>query len=157
MKIQKPQISKLNDLIVYNIGRLYVLLDSYLYKAYKQFELNPANFNLLMVIKHVGQETGISQNKIGSQLFVSAANITKLIDGLEEKGWLIRIPSKDDRRVKLIKITEEGSALLDKVWAEHAKALNNILGGFSHTDKERFNELLKNFRKEMEVKIIDDE
>ncbi|MDD4183506.1 MAG: hypothetical protein PHT53_06785, partial [Candidatus Omnitrophica bacterium] len=75
-----------NDLIVYAVGRLYVLLDSYLYNtAYKEYSLNPAKFNLLMVIKHVGKDKGLSQMELGNNLYVTAANITKLIDALEKE------------------------------------------------------------------------
>jgi MarR family 2-MHQ and catechol resistance regulon transcriptional repressor len=105
-----------------------------------------------MVIKHVGKETGISQNELSNQLFVSAANITKLIDGLEKKEWVVRGSYDNDRRVKLIKITDKGSKLLDTVWLEHVKAINNILDNFSQADKEALNKYLEGFRKEMETR-----
>ncbi len=146
---QMASINKFNDLIVYNIGRLYVLLDRYLSTAYKIYGLNPAKFNLLMFIKYKGKDKGISQIRLGDELFVSAANITKLIDGLEKKGWVKRGPAKGDRRVNLIRITDKGSSLLDGVWASHVLSLNNILTGFSLKDKEQFNLFLENFKNDV--------
>jgi MarR family 2-MHQ and catechol resistance regulon transcriptional repressor len=150
-KPSDSKVKKHNDFIVYDIGRLYVLLNQYLTAAYQEFGLNPAKFNLLMHIKHIGKEKGISQIELGDKLYVSAANITKLIDGLEKKGWVKRISSSRDRRIKLIKITREGSALLDEVWPRHVEALNALLEGFAPEDKERFNLLLDRFREEMET------
>lgn len=144
------QIKNPNDFIVYNIGRLYVLLDHYFFNIYKEFELNPAKFNLLMVIKHIGKDEGVSQIDIGENLFVSAANITKLIDALEKKEWVKRAASLKDRRVNLIKITEKGSALLDEVWIKHVEAVNSFLEDFSPEDLGQFDDFLKRFKKELE-------
>jgi MarR family 2-MHQ and catechol resistance regulon transcriptional repressor len=143
-----------NDLIVYAIGRLYVLLDSYLYNtAYKEYSFNPAKFNLLMVIKHVGKDKGLSQRELGNNLYVTAANITKLIDALEKEGLVLRQASPDDRRVNLVKITEKGSKLLDEIWPKHVASINKILDSFSASDKDRLNQLLQAFRKDMEAKV----
>jgi len=146
MKAQK--IRKFNDSIVYNIGRLYVLLNQYLTKAYAPFGLNPAKFNLLMSVKHIGKNEGISQIELGGSLCVSAANITKLIDGLEKKGYLVRLPSPTDRRVNIIKITKGGSRLLDRIWVSHSEALNALLGDFSEEERQLFNKFLERFKSE---------
>ena len=146
---QKVSINKFNDLIVYNVGRLYVLLNRYLSNVYKGYGLNPAKFNLLMFIKHKGKDKGIPQIRLGDELFISAANVTKLIDGLEKKGWVIRGPLKSDRRVNLIRITDKGSNLLSEAWANHVLSLNNILSGFSLKDKEQFNLFLESFKNDV--------
>lgn len=147
------KISFPNDLIVYAIGRLYVLLDSYLYNtAYKGYNLNPAKFNLLMVIKHVGKNAGLSQRELGNNLYVTAANVTKLIDALEKEGLVLRMALPADRRINLVKITERGSKLLDEIWPKHASAINKILENFSTADKDKLNQLLQAFRKDMEGK-----
>ncbi len=151
--INNQKISYPNDLIVYSIGRLYVLLDSYLYnRAYKDHNLNPAKFNLLMVIKHVGKNKGLSQRELGSNLYVTAANVTKLIDALEKEGLVLRMASPEDRRVNIVKITDKGSTILDEIWPKHVSAINKILDNFSAADKDKLNQLLQAFRNDMEVK-----
>jgi len=152
-KEKTPHIERFNDFIVYNIGRLYILLNQYLGKIYRELGLNPAKFNLLMLIKHMGKGEGISQIELGDKLFVSASNITKLIDGLEAKNLVERLPAVNDRRIKLAKITGNGLKLLDEVWVKHVEALNNILQSLSGPDKEQFHLFLDKFRKEMEKKV----
>lgn len=152
--VNTSKISSPNDLIVYSIGRLYVLLDSYLYNsAYKEYSLNSAKFNLLMVIKHVGKDRGLSQTELGNNLYVTAANITKLVDALEKDGLVLRTASSNDRRVNLIKITDKGSRLLDEIWPKHVSGINKILENFSSADKDKLDQLLRAFRKDMEGKV----
>jgi DNA-binding MarR family transcriptional regulator len=149
---KSPKIKSPDDLIVYNIGRLYILLDNHFSRIYAKHDLNPAKFNLLMVIKHIGKESGVSQMELGQNLYVSAANVTKLIDGLEKKGLAERVPSRKDRRVKHIKITDPGSKLLDKVWVDHVASINSMLDPYSNNEKILLSELLKRFITHMQVK-----
>ncbi|MFA5008619.1 MAG: MarR family transcriptional regulator [Candidatus Omnitrophota bacterium] len=151
--VNASKVSYPNDSIVYAIGRLYVLLDSYLYNiAYKKHNLNSAKFNLLMAIKHIGKDKGISQRELGNNLYVTAANITKLIDTLEKDALVLRMAFDRDRRINLIKITDKGSRLLDEIWPEHVTCVNGILDNFSASDKEKLNQLLEAFKKNMEEK-----
>jgi len=152
--VNTSKISPPNDSIVYSIGRLYVLLDSYLYNvAYKEYSLNAAKFNLLMVIKHIGKDKGLSQTEIGNNLYVTAANITKLIDAVERDGLVLRMASSSDRRVNLIKITDKGSRLLDEIWPKHVSGINEILEKFSSVDKDKLGQLLQAFKQDMEEKV----
>jgi DNA-binding MarR family transcriptional regulator len=41
-------------------------------------------------------------------MFNSAANITQHVDALEERGWVRRVPSPEDRRVILVELTDKG-------------------------------------------------
>lgn len=152
--VNTSKISPPNDSIVYSIGRLYVLLDSYLYSvAYKEYSLNAAKFNLLMVIKHIGKDKGLSQTELGNNLYVTAANITKLIDAVERDGLVLRMASSSDRRVNLIKITDKGSRLLDEIWPKHVSGINKILEKFSSVDKDKLGQLLQAFKQDMEEKV----
>jgi MarR family 2-MHQ and catechol resistance regulon transcriptional repressor len=83
---------------------------------FQPYALTPVKFNTLMLIRHVGREAGISQNDIGHHLIVSPSNITRLVDRLIADGYTRRTISAEDRRIKLIKITKKGSAILDKVF-----------------------------------------
>jgi DNA-binding MarR family transcriptional regulator len=51
----------------------------------------------------------------------SRATITGLIDGLEEKGLVRRVPNPEDRRSLLAELTETGRAL-----REHTHALQSV-------------------------------
>ena len=91
--------------LIYAIGLLWSKISGSLDSIFSKYDLNIAKFNILMVIKHMGNKDGIAQNVISQKLLVSASNITKLLDKLEKKEMIIRTSSNNDRRVKLIKIT----------------------------------------------------
>ena len=146
-------ILKNNDLIVYNIGSLYILLNQYFSSAYRPFQLTPAKFNILFLVDDLGGDTGIAQSELSDKLFVSAANITKIIDSMEKMSLVERLPSPHDRRVNLIRITEEGRKLLDAAWPTHIDVLNSICNDFTEDEKNTLKNLLDRFQKDVQEKV----
>ena len=112
--------------LIYITGMLWNTLNEGLEKTLSKVNLNNSKFNILMIIRYIGGENGIQQNEISKQLLVTASNITKLLDKLESDGLITRNNKSGDRRVKIIKITPEGSSLIDQIWADYNKTANAL-------------------------------
>ena len=112
--------------LIYITGMLWNTLNEGLEKTLAQVGLNNSKFNILMIIRFVGGENGIQQNEISKQLLVTASNINKLLDKLEADELITRNNKDGDRRVKIIKITEKGSGLIDKIWVDYNKTVNAL-------------------------------
>jgi MarR family transcriptional regulator for hemolysin len=67
-----------------------------------------------------------SQTELAQQLGVDGATLVATIDRLAASGFIERIPSRSDRRVKLVVLTPEGRALEEKVRAQ-AEALRRAV------------------------------
>jgi len=65
---------------------------------------------------------GPSQTALAQQLGVDGATLVTTIDRLTAAGLIERIPSQQDRRVKLVVLTQEGREMEDKL-REHADAM----------------------------------
>jgi MarR family transcriptional regulator for hemolysin len=59
-----------------------------------------------------------SQTELAQQLGVDGATLVSTIDRLAASGLIERIPSRSDRRVKLVALTPRGQALEEKVRAQ---------------------------------------
>jgi len=73
---------------------------------------------------HIGEE-GISANELAKELNCNASNMTGLIDRMIENNWVYREQCEQDRRVWLIKLTEEGMRLRTKLIPEHHRNIRN--------------------------------
>jgi DNA-binding MarR family transcriptional regulator len=56
-----------------------------------------------------------SMSELAEQLLCDASNVTGIVDRLEARGLLQRRASSEDRRVKLLCLTEAGEALRTRV------------------------------------------
>src|SRR5271169_5517068 len=87
----RPSAEAFNGMLcVYSL--LYRKMEEY----FKDYELTPAKFNALLLLKHLGEPKGLSQNKICHHLIVSPSNITRLMDRLIKDGYAERNLSRQD-------------------------------------------------------------
>jgi len=121
---------------VYGIACIYSLIEKKVSDYLRPYSLTPAKFNALMIIKHTGKDKGLSQIEIGRRLIVSASNMTRLLDKLEKEGFIERFSRVGDRRVRVIKISEKGSIILDKVWPGYHEKIKQ-LGNFINKQEQK--------------------
>src|SRR5947199_9826961 len=82
-------------------------------------------------------------------LIVSRANITGLIDSLEERGWVKRLVDETDRRVRYAQITRMGERLLDEFAPVHFQNLCVLMQGLSSEDMDVLANLLGKMRQSL--------
>jgi MarR family 2-MHQ and catechol resistance regulon transcriptional repressor len=114
------------EIVAYGIAHLYHLMEKEVADYLRGYDLTPAKFNTLLIIKHVGSKQGISQIEIGKRLIVTASNMTRLIDNLIKEGYVIRSRHKTDRRINLIKITQKGKHTLENVWPGYLECIKKM-------------------------------
>jgi MarR family 2-MHQ and catechol resistance regulon transcriptional repressor len=73
--------------------------------------LSPSASEVLAVIDGAGEP--LPGSEIARRLLVSTASMTSLVDTLERRGLVRRIPHREDRRKVLIDITDEGRSIVD--------------------------------------------
>jgi len=111
----------------------------------KPFDLSPAQYNVLRILKGAG-EGGRNCQEIGERLVAKDPDITRLIDRLMDRGLVTRSRSEEDRRVVVTRITRDGAALLAKI-APHEEALpRELLGRLGRRKLETLIELLEEAR-----------
>jgi MarR family 2-MHQ and catechol resistance regulon transcriptional repressor len=115
-----------------------------------EFGLSKSTFNILMLLRSAPDE-GMQLHDLGELLLVSRANITGLIDHLEEKGYVIRVVDTNDRRARYARITDKGEALLDEFVPLHHGNIRMLMGDLTTTEKETLVILLKKTRSNLMV------
>lgn len=70
------------------------------------FDLSPASGLVLSILADT--DSPLPPNKIADRLIISRATVTGLIDSLERRGYVRRLPHPSDRRMLLIELTDTG-------------------------------------------------
>jgi DNA-binding MarR family transcriptional regulator len=98
-----------------------------------QKKFNRAGLNLTIeqwsVLYHLWKEDGKSQQDLCNATFRDKPSITRLVDNLEKLKMVKRVPSKDDRRMNLIILTNEAKKLQDEAMEIASETLNEALNG----------------------------
>jgi DNA-binding MarR family transcriptional regulator len=77
----------------------------------KPAELSPTQYNVLRILRGVGDE-GLPCGRIAERMLTHDPDMTRLLDRLEKRGLIERFRDKVDRRVVLTHITPAGRKLL---------------------------------------------
>lgn len=131
----------------YGLVLVYTVLFDKVAKYLDTFDLTPAKMNVLMIIKHQGGENGLSQREIGNRLMVTASNMTRLLDKLEREKLIERSSRTGDKRVKVIRVSQRGSRILDDAWPGYIKTMKSLMDKLSQSDQKTLaNMMFKWFR-----------
>ncbi len=87
--------------------------------------------------------------KMSEAMSVSPANVTGIVDRLEEKKLVQRTSRKDDRRATIIEITPEGKTLYGKVSSLKSEMIQKSLAMLTKEERITLVKLLEKFQKGM--------
>lgn len=89
-----------------NLVRTSDLLVKRIADLVQPFDLTPSSGLVLGILADL--EEPLPPNKIAERLIISRASVTSLLDSLERRGYVRRVPHSTDRRMLLIELTEAG-------------------------------------------------
>lgn len=78
-----------------------------------RYQLSPSARSLLAVLEGAGEP--LEPTVIAERVMVTTGSMTSLLDNLEKRGLVRRLPHPDDRRKLLVDITPEGGAIVDEL------------------------------------------
>jgi DNA-binding MarR family transcriptional regulator len=82
-------------------------------------------YNVLRILRGAGKD-GLPTLAIGGRMIERTPGVTRLIDRMEEKGWVIRERCTEDRRRVWCRITEKGLKLIEPLDAP-VNAVDDLL------------------------------
>jgi DNA-binding MarR family transcriptional regulator len=88
------------------------------------------------VLYHLWKQDGLSQQELCNRTFRDKPSITRLIDNLEKQKLVKRMPSKDDRRINLVCLTEPAKLLQDKTIELANQTMDEALVGVNKSEIE---------------------
>ena len=103
-------------------------------------EISPAQGRILFVL---WQEGPMTINEIARRVSLGKSTLTSGIDGLEKRGQVVRVRSKDDRRKILIELTPENEGM-KAVYEEVSLEITRVFyAGFTGAEIARFEQFLR--------------
>jgi len=104
-------------------------------KAVRHHGLSAAGRQALAILE--GSAEPLSPTTIAERLLVTTASTTSLLDTLERRGLLTRLPDPDDRRKLLVSLTEEGRQVVDDFLPEVVTLQTAVMAGLGEAERRR--------------------
>ena len=106
----------------------------------QRYGLNITEFAVLELLYNKGDQP---IQRIGDRVLIASSSITYVVDKLEAKGYVVRIRNVQDKRVTNASITDEGQALMNDIFPEHAATLQSTFSILSNEELTILQQALK--------------
>ncbi|MHA1341052.1 MAG: MarR family winged helix-turn-helix transcriptional regulator [Promethearchaeota archaeon] len=100
----------------------------------KMKNLSLLNFGILLKIKFKGS---LSITTISSNYGITKAATSQIIDKLVQAGYLNRSEDKNDRRKKIIEITNEGKSLIEKIFRIQQNWIEKLTQSLNEEERKK--------------------
>jgi DNA-binding MarR family transcriptional regulator len=105
--------------------------------------LQPGEFDVLATLRRSGKPYLLSPTRLYGAAMISSGGMTDRLDRLERAGLVERRPDPNDRRGKLIALTDSGKRVIDETIGRHVANEVRLLSVLSSAEQKKLNALLK--------------
>jgi DNA-binding MarR family transcriptional regulator len=100
-------------------------------------------------LREIAKNGAMLMREISDAMLVTPANVTGIVDRLEEKGLITRKVSQGDRRATIVELTPEGRAVQERVAKKQGELVQRALGTFTADEQRTLRGLLQKLQREI--------
>jgi len=108
----------------------------------RSFDVTQPQFNVLRILAGAGPE-GLGRNEITARMVTTTPDMTRLLNRMMDKGWVVRERGTEDRREVPTRLTAAGGHLLKKIDAPLARLHSEQFEAVSSNEMGHLLQLLK--------------
>jgi MarR family 2-MHQ and catechol resistance regulon transcriptional repressor len=106
--------------------------------------LGESDFRVLEVLLHKGP---MPVNAIGPKVDLNPGSVSVAVDRLYNKGFVSRVESDQDRRVRTVSLTEKGRQMFLPIFRRHAALIKHAFQNVSPQELQQLEAVLKKIGK----------
>ena len=127
--------------IGYYIKNIHYGLNHTMDSLLKEYDLTYSQFDIIRVL-YTNQNRPMCQKDLQECLCISNPTVTGLLDRLEQKGYVERIPSDQDKRIRYVTLTSK-TKTLDQTVFQHIDKMDAVmLKGMNQQQQDELFKLL---------------
>ena len=102
--------------------------------------LGLSEFGVLEALLHKGP---LPVNALREKVLLSSGSTTAAVDRLERSGLVVRAGTPEDRRSRIVHLTEKGSKLISELFREHARDMEHAFSCLNENERDTLASLLR--------------
>ena len=125
----------------FTFKQIHIAFESRCNKLLQKYDLTQSQMDVLVYLKH-REDLTITQRDLEAGLRLKNPTVTGILNRLEEKNLITRETNLNDRRSKIIKMTDKSKMVLEEGYMHIKELESEIIRGFSNEEKQELVELL---------------
>ncbi len=150
MAMEKSDLEKGLGFLLYDVSRL----------LRRDFDKRVQHLGLTQVqwraITFIRVHEGIKQVRLADYLEIRPITLTRLLDRLQESGWIERKPDQHDRRALRLYVTDKALDLLENMYEHVLQTRKLALAGISPEEYKTLTALLQRIKNNLKEEMNGD-
>ena len=140
---ERPDLSTEALALALRVQSLAKSMAGNLTEVLSQFDLEWWEYDVLSVLRRQGSPYEMSASAIGASTRLSGGAVTNRIDGLVERGFVVRVADPKDRRRVLVQLSADGRGIVDRATSARFTNAEHALKSLSNEKQSQLNDLLR--------------
>jgi DNA-binding MarR family transcriptional regulator len=107
-----------------------------------EHDLTLSQLKTLMLLNELPPTSPLSLKEVAERLGISLPAASRAVDPLVRRGLVVRKEDEEDRRIKRVRTTRKGDALIERLAAARVAALEELLSSFTITERHKLGDAL---------------
>ena len=149
--VERPDLDVSPQGIIGRLHRLSQHLHDELRPVFAEAGLSDGDFDVLAELRRSGSPYELSPGALGATTMVTSGAVTKRVDRLESAGLVRRTVDPDDARARRVRLTDDGVALIDRLFGVHMANEHRLVSGLTDLERTRLAGLLEHWGRQLGV------
>lgn len=129
--------------VITRLARVRGHLDDALAEVFDGFDLSPADFVVIVTLRRAGAPYTLPQARLMNALGLTSGTVSVRLARLERMGIVGREDDTSDKRIQLVRLTDQGLDLFDRIAPVHLANEDRLLSALDPTEREQLADLLR--------------
>jgi DNA-binding MarR family transcriptional regulator len=139
---ERPDLDSTPMEVIGRVTRVSALLQRRLERVFEEHGLTGGDFDVLATLRRSGPPYRLTPGELSRSTMVTTGGMTKRLDRLETQRLIRREADPSDRRGRLIALTDEGRALIDRAVEAHVQNEHRLLSDLPAAKRKQLAALL---------------
>ncbi|WP_394203023.1 MarR family winged helix-turn-helix transcriptional regulator [Shewanella waksmanii] len=109
----------------------------------ESFGIQSSDFNLLCCLRRNPAPHTLSPTDLYQSMLFSSGGLTKVLTRLQQQGYISRLDNPDDKRSKLVVLTDEGKSLVETIMPVLHQREKQMLASLSASDLQQLDGMMQ--------------
>lgn len=148
---ERPDLDVTPLEVLSRVSRLARRLDLARGRAFTEHGLDGWEFDVLSALRRAGHPYELSPGQLVSETLVTSGTMTNRVDRLAGRGFVERRPAPSDRRGVIVRLTTEGTKVVDDALADLIAHEHDLLAELGPTERDDLAALLRRLLRPFEA------
>ena len=141
MKLEREVVDFENSIGPW-LGKTVKIVDYFLKETLNKVDLNLTKEQMI-VLKKLHDQDGLNQNELAFLTIRNKSSLTRLLIKMENKKYIIRKQSNDDKRINKVYVTKLGKEIFQKTKPVLRDLIDRMEKNISESEKSQIISILK--------------